>query len=50
MHSHLINRINDCLATIGINALGYVGFPLMVRFVEVGFKVLGFNNDPIKLW
>lgn len=35
--------------TIGIIGLGYVGLPLVLRFGEVGFKVLGFDIDPVKV-
>ena len=36
-------------ATIGIIGLGYVGLPLAIRFVEVGFKVIGFDIDDSKV-
>ena len=45
----LKSRINDQSAMIGIIGLGYVGLPLMLRFVEVGYKVLGFDNDTDKV-
>ena len=34
---------------IGIIGLGYVGLPLMLRFVEVGFEVLGLDIDASKV-
>ncbi len=34
---------------IGILGLGYVGLPLMLRFSEVGYRVLGFDIDPAKV-
>ena len=40
-HEVLIEKLNDKTAVIGIVGLGYVGLPLMLRFVEVGYKVLG---------
>lgn len=45
----LLNRIADKSAVIGIVGLGYVGLPLMLRFAEVGYKVLGFDIDPAKV-
>jgi len=41
----LLARIADRSAQIGIVGLGYVGLPLMSRFVEQGFRVLGFDVD-----
>jgi UDP-N-acetyl-D-glucosamine dehydrogenase len=45
----LLNRISDKSAIIGIVGLGYVGLPLMLRFAEVGYKVLGFDIDQSKV-
>jgi UDP-N-acetyl-D-glucosamine dehydrogenase len=36
-------------AVIGILGLGYVGLPLMLRYSELGFKVLGFDVDTDKV-
>ena len=44
-----LNRIADKSAVIGIVGLGYVGLPLMLRFAEVGYKVLGFDIDQSKV-
>ena len=41
----LKNKLKDKKALIGILGLGYVGLPLMLRYVEAGYKVLGFDND-----
>jgi UDP-N-acetyl-D-glucosamine dehydrogenase len=30
---------------VGIVGLGYVGLPLMLRFSEVGYRVLGLDID-----
>ena len=50
MHAtRLIQRIKRRRAVIGIVGLGYVGLPLMLRFAEVGFRVLGFDIDPAKV-
>ena len=42
----LINKINNNSCIVGIIGLGYVGIPLMLRFIEQGFKVIGFDSDP----
>lgn len=45
----LIERLNNKTAVIGVVGLGYVGLPLMLRYVEVGYRVLGFDIDQIKV-
>src|SRR3972149_1408899 len=45
MGNSLLNRINERSALIGIVGLGYVGLPLVLRFCEEGFNVLGFDID-----
>lgn len=45
----LVARIQAREAIIGIVGLGYVGLPLMLRFVEVGFQVIGFDIDQAKI-
>ncbi|MDA8554985.1 nucleotide sugar dehydrogenase [Luminiphilus sp.] len=42
-------RIEDRSARIGIIGLGYVGLPLALRFIEMGFKVCGFDIDGEKV-
>jgi UDP-N-acetyl-D-glucosamine dehydrogenase len=49
MKNELINKILNKQATIGIIGLGYVGLPLMLRYVEVGYKVIGFDIDQAKV-
>jgi UDP-N-acetyl-D-glucosamine dehydrogenase len=44
----LLDRISTKKAVIGIVGLGYVGLPLMLRYVEVGYKVIGFDIDDVK--
>lgn len=41
----LIGKLRQKKAVIGIVGMGYVGLPLMMRFSEVGFKVLGIDID-----
>ncbi|MBK5965659.1 UDP-N-acetyl-D-glucosamine dehydrogenase [Thiocystis minor] len=48
MHE-LITRLNSRESLIGILGLGYVGLPLMLRFAEVGYRVLGFDIDADKV-
>ena len=45
----LIARLQTRQARIGILGLGYVGLPLMLRFAEVGYPVLGFDIDSAKV-
>ena len=45
----LIARLNSKEALIGIFGLGYVGLPLMLRFAQVGYRVLGFDIDNAKV-
>jgi UDP-N-acetyl-D-glucosamine dehydrogenase len=50
MHARTLkNRLASKDAIIGILGLGYVGLPLMLRFAEVGYRVLGFDIDPAKV-
>ncbi len=45
----LIQKIKQKESLIGIIGLGYVGLPLVVRFAEEGFKILGFDVDSKKV-
>ena len=45
----LIHRIQSKKARIGVIGLGYVGLPLVIRFCEEGFTVMGFDIDPAKV-
>src|SRR5688572_31070294 len=45
----LVRKLNDRTAVIGIIGLGYVGLPLMLRYTEVGYKVIGFDIDEKKV-
>lgn len=50
MHAkQLLDQIDNKSAVIGIIGMGYVGLPLMLRFVEAGYKVLGFDVDSDKI-
>ena len=41
-----LSKVEDRSLTVGILGLGYVGLPLALRCVEVGFSVIGFDIDP----
>ena len=45
----LIAKIQAYEARVGIVGLGYVGLPLVLRFAEEHFPVLGFDVDPAKV-
>ena len=49
MKRKLESSIGDRTARIGIVGLGYVGLPLMLRFAETGFRVIGFDIDAGKV-
>ena len=46
---NLLEKIKNKQALIGIIGMGYVGLPLVLRFCEVGFRVLGFDTDANKV-
>ena len=45
----LIGKIRSHRAVIGIIGLGYVGLPLVLRFGEEKFSILGFDVDEEKV-
>lgn len=49
MVNEILNKLADRSAIIGIVGLGYVGLPLMMRYCEVGYKVIGFDIDQSKV-
>lgn len=49
MKNSLIKKFQDKSAVIGIVGLGYVGLPLLIRYAEVGYKVVGFDIDQKKV-
>lgn len=42
-------RIQNKQAIVGIVGLGYVGLPLMIRFAQEKFRVVGFDIDAVKV-
>ena len=49
IHDQLIRKIRDHDAVVGVIGLGYVGLPLLLRFGEAGFRVIGFDVDSGKV-
>jgi len=49
LNKALISKIKDRTAVIGVIGLGYVGLPLMIRFGEEGFRIIGFDIDDNKV-
>src|SRR5205809_5261460 len=45
----LIGKIQGHKARVGVVGLGYVGLPLVLRFGEEHFPVMGFDVDPAKV-
>ena len=45
----LIKKFVNRQATIGILGMGYVGQPLALRYSQLGYKVLGFDIDAVKV-
>ena len=45
----LIRNLSNTDSTIGILGLGYVGLPLMLSYIEAGFKVVGIDVDQTKV-
>ena len=49
LKSRLLDKIHSKNAVIGVVGLGYVGLPLVLRFAEAGYRVLGFDIDARKV-
>jgi UDP-N-acetyl-D-glucosamine dehydrogenase len=49
VNTSLLAKLNDKSAIIGVVGLGYVGLPLVLRYCEVGYKVIGFDIDQSKI-
>ncbi|MDY0041312.1 MAG: nucleotide sugar dehydrogenase, partial [Desulforhabdus sp.] len=45
----LLDKIQSKKATVGIIGLGYVGLPLLIRFGQAGFPLIGFDIDTSKI-
>ncbi len=49
MKESLIKKLQSKKAVIGVVGLGYVGLPLILRYSEIGCKVLGIDIDATKV-
>lgn len=49
MKQSLLDKLNSKTGVIGIVGLGYVGLPLVLRYSEVGYRVVGFDIDQSKI-
>lgn len=49
MKQQILERIENKTAVVGIIGLGYVGLPLLLAFIESGFRVVGFDTDKDKI-
>ena len=48
MKNTLLKKIENKQATVGVVGLGYVGLPLLLCYIEKGFKGIGFDIDSQK--
>ena len=46
----LLDKIKDHSAVIGVIGLGYVGLPLAILQTQTGFRVIGIDEDPEKVY
>ena len=49
MKDQIIGRLENRTAVIGVIGLGYVGLPLVLSFVEAGYRVIGLDTDVDKI-
>jgi UDP-N-acetyl-D-glucosamine dehydrogenase len=45
---NLTRKLDEKQAVIGVVGLGYVGLPLVIRYAQMGYRVLGFDIDASK--
>jgi len=48
-HLDLIKKIEDKSARIVVVGIGYVGLPLVLEFARAGYRVTGYDKDPVKV-
>ncbi|MCA1041616.1 nucleotide sugar dehydrogenase [Bacillus infantis] len=48
-YNHLINKIEEKTAIVGVIGLGYVGLPLALEFAKAGYTVYGFDVNEKKV-
>lgn len=49
MKNALVKKLRDRTAVISVIGLGYVGLPLVLRFSEAGYRVIGLDIDQSKV-
>jgi len=49
MIKEIIKKIKKKEIKVGVIGLGYVGLPVVLRFANAGFKVVGFDIDKFLL-
>jgi UDP-N-acetyl-D-glucosamine dehydrogenase len=49
MYNHLLTKIKDKSARVGVIGLGYVGLPLATGLAKVGYSVTGLDASPAKV-
>jgi len=49
MKKIILDKLKNKTAVISILGLGYVGLPLMLRYTEIGYKVIGIDIDAEKV-
>src|SRR5580692_4267067 len=49
MLNNIMTRISSREYTVGIIGLGYVGIPLALTACMAGFKVIGFDINPVRV-
>src|SRR5882724_8852822 len=48
-HLELIKKIDDKSARVVVIGIGYVGLPLVLEFARAGYRVTGYDKDPVKV-
>lgn len=49
LRDQLKKKFNDRSAVIGVAGIGYVGLPLAVEKAKVGFTVVGYDRNPVRV-
>ncbi len=45
----LLSKLGDKSAVVGVVGVGYVGLPLILRYSQLGYKVVGLDIDEVKV-
>jgi UDP-N-acetyl-D-glucosamine dehydrogenase len=48
-HLDLIKKIDDKSARVVVIGIGYVGLPLVLELARAGYRVTGYDKDPVKV-